>query len=176
MSINAYLIMRPVSGGVAFTSETADPLFKNWPQTIGLDSFRFSSSNPTSIQGAGKISFDLFTFTKPAGVNSPRFLQYCATSKYFDRVTLYITATIGTTEQVLEIYTFGTAFVMSITADGNPGDPATTETITMNYGQFDHHYYPYSSTGVRQPAILSSWSVVTNTSWTATPLDGPLSS
>ena len=176
MSINAYLIMKPVAGGLAFTSETANLLFKNWPQTIPLDNYQFSCTNPTSIQGAGKISFNIFSFTKSASVNSPRFLNYCATGNRFDRVTLYITQLNGTSENVIEIYTFGTVYVMSINADGNPGENATAQTITLNYGQFEHRYYPYSSTGVRQPAIASSWSVITNTPWTATPLDGPLSS
>lgn len=176
MAINAYLIVKPVTGGLAFTSETVNPLFRSWPQTVVLNSFDFGSANPTTIQGAGHISFNSFTFTKDAGVNSPRFFQYCATGAHFDRVTLYITQIVGTTENIIAIYTFGTAFVMSINSNASLGDAAPTETIVLNYGQFDYHYYPYSSTGVRQTAILGSWNQTANSTWSALPLDGPLSS
>ena len=176
MALDAFLIARPLSGGLALTSETLDPLFKSWPQTMELQSFHLSASNPTSIQGPGKISFDLLTITKAAGVNSPRLLTYCATGAHFDRVTLYVTNASSAGELVTEIYTFGTVFVMSVASDGANGDNSGTDTITMNFGQFEHRYYAYNTLNQRQPAVVGSWSVITNTPWNPTPLDGPLSS
>jgi type VI protein secretion system component Hcp len=174
MPVDLFLIMRPKSGSPVFTSETLDAQFKSY-QSMQLDNFQLGGANPTSIQGAGKISFNLLTFTKNASVNSPKFLQYCSLGIPLDRVTLYVRQVSGTAFNMIESYTMGTAYVMSYNHDNNNGD-TNTETISINYSQFDHHYYPYSPTGVRQPAIFYGWSTQTNANWIATPLDGPLSS
>src|ERR1043166_2651678 len=111
MAVDLFLIMRPKTGNPVFISETLDATFKSY-QAMELDNFQLGGANPTSIQGAGKISFNLLTFTKQASVNSPRFLQYCANGIPLDRVTLYVRTTIGTTPSIVEIYTLGTAYVM----------------------------------------------------------------
>src|SRR5262245_33042671 len=156
MPVDLFLIMKPKSGSPVFTSETMDAQFKAY-QSLQLNNFQLGGSNPTSIQGAGKISFDLLTFSKPVSVNSPKFLQYCATGLSLDRVSLYVRQSAGTTPQIIEIYTMGTAYVMSYSHDASNGD-SDTETISINFSQFEHRYYPYSSTGVRQPGVFYAWS------------------
>jgi type VI secretion system secreted protein Hcp len=116
---------------------------------IQLESFSWGVSNTasnTTGEGAGKASFQDFSFVVPVGRQSPKLFQAVATGKHFNNATLKVTdkvepLTILFSEVFISSYKLdeGAAFTQKFTEGGLPAVQlgAPMESVSFNFQKLE---------------------------------------
>jgi len=113
--------------------------------------------------GAGKATFDVFSFTRNVDSNSPVFFLALAEGVTLSSVVLSLFPAGGTTVSSTPrvIYTFNTVVLssQSVSEDSN-GNPV--EKITLQYGKLTVSSAPQNADGTLGKPIVSAWNRVSN--------------
>jgi type VI secretion system secreted protein Hcp len=133
-------------------------------------SFSFGAHNPTTIgsattgAGAGKVSFNPFSFMKKTDSASPLLFQACCQGSHIATGALTLRKAGGDNPLEYLKWKFAEVFIDSIQwAGSSGGDDAPTESVTFVYGQQTIDYQPQSAKGAAEGgAIHGGWDVTTN--------------
>jgi type VI secretion system secreted protein Hcp len=111
--------------------------------------------------GAGKVAVQDLTFTKYVDAATPALLQACAAGKHHGTGTFTVRKA---GDKPLEYFTikFYDLLVANVSHGGAGSDDRHTETITLNFGQFEVNYTSQTKTGGAGPTIPMSWNIPGN--------------
>ncbi len=140
------------------------------PVTLEVETASFSGEQALNIgsqstgAGAGKVTFNPFTFTKKSDVNSVDFWNRLCTGSTFQKVSLDVTKAGGgaTTPQSCMSFTMGLVAVKSITFSLDDGDESPKETITLEYGQISYTA-SMNADGTAAKPLAAAWNLLKNT-------------
>jgi type VI secretion system secreted protein Hcp len=111
--------------------------------------------------GSGKVDVKDLTVTKYVDAASPALLKYCCTGAPLKSAVLTIRKAGGTP---LEYYvvTLTNVIISSVTPGGASGQDRLSESITLNFGQFQVQYTPQKADGTGGAAKVVAWNVASN--------------
>ena len=179
MAIDAFMIFVPAKpGGVAIDAESQttnykdDDLMKGFAngKVFEVSDFSFDVEQVLNIgsatqgAGAGKITFNPFTFSRPTDRASPLFFTMCCAGTHFAQISLAMrkaTGADGSGKCYLR-FDFALAAVKTVSWSGSDGDESTKEEVTFEYGALQIRYKPQDETGALGNAIPAVWSRVNN--------------
>ncbi len=133
-------------------------------------SFSFGAHNPTTIgsasggAGAGKVSFQSFSFMKKTDSASPLIFQACCQGTHIATGGLTLRKAGGDNPLEYLKWGFKTVFIESIQWAGSTGgDDSPSESVSFVYGQKTIDYQPQSAKGAAEGgAIHGGWDVTIN--------------
>jgi type VI secretion system secreted protein Hcp len=119
----------------------------------------------TGGAGAGKITFNAFSFTRNTDKASPTFFGMCCSGKHFAQVSLCMRKAVGNTGsgQCYLRFDFGLVAVKTVSWSGSDGDEATKDEVTYEYGALQIRYLPQNPDGTLGTVIQQAWSRTNNT-------------
>ena len=110
--------------------------------------------------GAGKVTFNPFTFTrKPDGQSASLWSRLCSGTAY-QKVTLAVTPS-GSNVATLT-FTMGLVAVKTISISASEADASPMEVVTLEYGQAAYSVTPQNPDGTFGTAVAAGWDRVRN--------------
>ncbi len=142
-------------GQILLTSYTSSEL-----QTLNIGS-------QSSGAGAGKVTFNPVTFTKPVSVNSPLFFSMMASGTPFKNVAFLFYTTAATGDRLLYQQTMGLVAIKTMqhsveAACPSANCPGLIETISLEFGQEINTFYPTDASGMPGKSVSNGWDRVKN--------------
>jgi type VI secretion system secreted protein Hcp len=120
--------------------------------------------------GAGKVTFNPLSFTRPSDRVSPIFFRHCCSGEHFRSVSLFIRRAGGSanaaTGQVTSGQTylrFDFALVGIKTINWSVDDDNAKEEVTIEYGAIMMRYLQQDVTGAGMKVYPASWNRIYNT-------------
>jgi type VI secretion system secreted protein Hcp len=179
VAIDAFMIFVPADTGSCIAAESQTQNFSGDSMMAGfkpgyvfeVTDFNFDVEQVLNIgsttggAGAGKVTFNAFTFSRNTDKASPTFFQMCCSGKHFQQVTLCMRKAVGNTGSGLCYlrFDFALAAVKTVSWSGSDGDEATKEEVSFEYGALQIQYCPQNPDGTLAAAIQSAWSRTQNT-------------
>jgi type VI secretion system secreted protein Hcp len=111
--------------------------------------------------GAGKVAVNDLTFTKYVDAATPTLLQACTAGKHYATGTFTIRKA-GDKPLEYFVINFYDVLIANISHGGTGGDDRQTETITINFGQFEVNYTSQTKSGGPGPTLPMSWNIPAN--------------
>lgn len=112
--------------------------------------------------GAGKVAVQDLTITKYVDRSSPNLMQKCCTGEHYKEAKLTIRKA-GADPLEYMIITMKSVLVTSISSGGSGGEDKLTETITLNFAEFENVYTPQEKDGSGGAAIDVAFHIAENT-------------
>ncbi|HEY2730986.1 MAG TPA: type VI secretion system tube protein Hcp [Polyangia bacterium] len=137
-------------------SDSIDVVTWNW----GMN--QSGSTHTGTGSGAGKVSVHDLTFTKYVDVSTPTLLQACASGKHFPTGTFTVRKAGAKPLEYFKVL-FYDIMIANITHGGTGSDDRQTETVTINFGQFEVHYTSQTASGGAGPTVPMAWNIPGNT-------------
>ncbi|TLX69458.1 MAG: type VI secretion system tube protein Hcp [Thaumarchaeota archaeon] len=116
-------------------------------------------SSSTGGAGAGKASFDVFTFTHKVDKASPLLFVHAAKGEHIKDVTFTARKAGGDPFEFLTIK-LSDVIVSSVKQGSNGEYP--TESVSFNYGKIEIEYKTQNSDGTSGSPILGGWDLTLN--------------
>jgi len=180
MAFDAFMIFVPAKDGKAIDAESqtqsftsGDDLMKGYEvgKVFEVTDFSFGVEQVLNIgsttggAGAGKVTFNEFSFSRNSDRASPLFFQMCCAGTHFQQVSLCMRKATGgdTTGKGYLRFDFALVAVKTVNWSGSDGDEHTKEEVTLEFGAMQVRYKPQKSDGTLLPALSAVWSRVNNT-------------
>ncbi len=112
--------------------------------------------------GAGKVAVQDLTITKFVDRSSPNIMQKCCTGEHYPEATLTIRKAGADPLEYLVIK-MKQVLVTSISSGGSGGEDKLTETITLNFSEFESSYTPQEDDGSGAAAVDVAFHIAQNT-------------
>jgi type VI secretion system secreted protein Hcp len=161
---------QPVQG------ESTDKVHVN---EIPITGYSVASMHPvnqgsaTGGAGAGKATFNDFSFTAPTSKVTPLLFQACAQGTRYNTAVVSVRKTgTGAPVDYLQI-TMGTVFVSQLSTGAAAGEATSTgpavpvlphDEVHLSYGSIKFSYTPHNASGgVSGPPVNGGWDVQKNT-------------
>jgi type VI secretion system secreted protein Hcp len=143
--------------------ESADDKHK---KEIDIQSFSWGASNSGTMAmggggGAGKVTFQDIHFTKNVDKSSPNLLKYCATGKHITKGTLTVRKA-GDKQQEYYKVNLTDVMISSYQAGGHGGDPAVTDSFSLNFAKIEFEYFPQNEKGGLEGRVAGGWDLKAN--------------
>lgn len=157
MAVDYFLKIDGIEG------ESADAKHKN---EIDLLSFSWGVSNSGTMAyggggGAGKASFNDFSFAMRVSKASPKLFLACASGQHIKSAILTCRRA-GTEQQEYMIITMSDLLISSMQSSGGGGDDVPIEAISLNYSKIEISYAPQDAKGGLGSPIKTGWNVKEN--------------
>ena len=110
--------------------------------------------------GAGKVDLKEITITKYVNKSTPTLIKVCATGGYIKDATLTVRKAGGNPRD--NIITLKEALVTNISTGGSAGEERLTETVTLNFAEFECVYTAQNKTGMSTTRVDTSYDVPDN--------------
>jgi type VI secretion system Hcp family effector len=166
-AVSAYLSFTDYNGKAVCAGESTQTAH---PGAIELSDFSFSLAQTLNIgsqssgAGAGKVTFNPFSFTKKFDAASPCFAQYLSSGQALASATLYLRKAAGGTASGQDYLVVTFKLVAFKTQNWTHDDSAGAgEVVTFEYGAYQIKYYPQRTDGSLGQPVTSSWNRVQNT-------------
>ncbi|MDB5068072.1 MAG: Hcp1 family type secretion system effector [Chloroflexi bacterium] len=168
MAFDAFLKLMNAANQVV-AGESQDATHRN---EIELSGYNLGAVHPvtqssaTGGAGAGKATFNDFSFTIAASRVSPILFQACAQGTRFNQaiVTLRKSAggsKTGTGLEFLKI-TMGSVLVSHFSTGGSSGDDVPHDDVHLSYGKIQIQYTPQRTDGSADVPVSGGWDVQKN--------------
>jgi type VI secretion system secreted protein Hcp len=138
----------------SFTIEVTNASFD------GLQTLNVGSQSTGA--GAGKVTFNPFSFTKRPDVNTPDFFKRMCSGTPYQKVVL--SAYTTDSKNPFLIYAMGLAAIKTVSFAGSEIDGTATEVVTMEYGQAGYSIAPQNPDGSFGAPVTAGWDRVKNVS------------
>ena len=111
--------------------------------------------------GAGKVSVQDLTITKRVDKSTPALIKSCCTGKHFEEA-VFTVRKAG--EKPLEylILRMKDVLVTNVTEGGAGGEELLSETITLNFSEFNYVYVPQKRDGGPDGKVEHAFNIATN--------------
>lgn len=156
-SVDYYLKIKGIEG------ESTD---KAHGKEIDILSWSWGASNVGSHAsggggGAGKVSFQDFSFAMKVNKASPKLLLACASGDHIPEALLTCRKAGKTQQEYLKIK-FTEIHITSFQTGGSQGDVVPVDSISINFGKMEYEYYPQKQDGSLDAKVPVHWSVKEN--------------
>lgn len=111
--------------------------------------------------GVGKASFQHMEVVKPIDKASPNLMQYCASGKHVDKITLSICKVGGGEKQYAKVELTG-CFIQGVSLMSSTGSPYVKEKVAISYKKINFIYKDQDSSGSLGAAVTAAWDVEKN--------------
>ena len=117
------------------------------PDEIEVLSWSWGMSQATSIsqggggRGAGRVSFQDFTFTHRIDRASPLLMRACATGEHLRDATITVRRA-GEGQQDYLVITMNDLLVTSVSTSVGPDEPGAAEAVGLTFARVDLEYRP----------------------------------
>jgi type VI secretion system secreted protein Hcp len=179
MAIDAFMIFVPADTKKAIPAESQTQNFSTDKLMAGfsvgnvfeVSDFSFDVEQVLNIgsttggAGAGKVTFNPFSFSRSTDRASPTFFEMCCSGKHFQQVSLCMRKAVGNagSGECYLRFDFALAAVKTVSWSGSDGDEATKEEVTFEFGALQIRYKPQKPDGTLDAEIQSAWSRTNNT-------------
>jgi type VI secretion system secreted protein Hcp len=184
MAIDSYVFFLPYSGSALLSesqvdmSKNSEPLasdlktYASSSQLFEIEDYSFDVEQTLNIgsagsgTGAGKITFNPFSITRPVDKSSPLLFEAACSGTPYKQVGLALRKAVGTTVgggaagQVFLRFDFKMVAVKTIS--WSHSDESPKETTTFEYGGMLIRYCQQKADGSLMAAIPGGWNRVTN--------------
>jgi type VI secretion system secreted protein Hcp len=157
MAVDMFLKVDGIKG------EAPDDKHKDEIEVLSY-SFGVSQSGTSSYgggAGAGKASFQDFSFTHKEDVASPILFLRCATGEHIPSATFVARKAGGDKQEYLTIK-LTDILVTNVSKGGSGSDDVPTEQISMNYAKVEMDYKPQGKDGKLGAAVKSGYDLKLN--------------
>jgi type VI secretion system secreted protein Hcp len=145
----------------AITIATPAPSYVIEVLTTSFDAEQTLSIGSTTVgAGAGKVTFNPFSFAKRPDLHSADFWSRLCSGTPFQKVTL--TAAASPTAPQTFSFTMSLVAVKTMALTVSESDAAPTETITLEYGGAAYSVTPANTDGTFGAPVASGWDRVRN--------------
>ncbi len=136
------------------------------PNTIEIESFSWGLSNTASATGgagAGKASFQDFSFVTPVSQASPQLFLACASGEHLKMATLFVRKAGGTQQDYLTIK-MSDVLVSSYKEAGETGERGNIpmDSIAINFAKIEIDYKRQNADGNLGAPVHAGWDVRRN--------------
>jgi type VI secretion system secreted protein Hcp len=111
--------------------------------------------------GAGKVSFQDFSFAMKVNKASPKLLLSCASGDHIPEALLTCRKAGKTQQEYLKIK-FTEIHITSFQTGGSQGEVVPVDSISINFGKMEYEYYPQKPDGSLDAKVPVHWSVKEN--------------
>jgi type VI secretion system secreted protein Hcp len=120
-----------------------------------------TGSAPGTGAGAGKITLDPLSITRPVDVVSPQLFTACAVGTPFQQLNLMLVRS-GTGSALAAFLQFTFKVVMVQTISWSHDDESPREAVTFAYGGLQIRYRQQTSSGSLGKPVVAGWDGVRN--------------
>jgi type VI secretion system secreted protein Hcp len=137
------------------------------PQEISVLSWHWGMTQSGSTHegtgsGSGKVNVNDLTFSKYIDSSSPNLFAGCCSGKHFKKATFTIRKAGGKVPvEYFKLFLFD-VLVSSVTTGGSAGEDRFTESVTLNFGQFEVDYTLQTAGGDKGTTIPMTWNIPLN--------------
>lgn len=134
------------------------------PSAIQIESWSWGESNAGishgSGGGAGKVSFQDFSFTSSVSKATPKLMLAAANGKRFPRATLTVRKAGGDQQDYYKV----TLLNVMVSSYGNSGSGTNipTDQFSLNFTKIEFEYKTQKADGTLDAPIKASWDLKTN--------------
>jgi type VI secretion system secreted protein Hcp len=163
VAFDAFLKIDGIAG------DSTDVAHKGEIQVLG---FQEGITNSTRIgsatggAGAGKATFQDFSFTVPVGASTPKLFLACASGQHLTSATLTVRKPAGGRGGAAGFeflkYVLSTVFVSSVTTGGSANDEAPHEQFTLTFGKLQVYFTPENPNGSAGTTVNGGWDLQQN--------------
>jgi type VI secretion system secreted protein Hcp len=111
--------------------------------------------------GAGKVSFDMFTFTHHLDKASPSLMKACATGVHLKDATITVRKA-GRGQQEYLVITMADVLVMTVSTAVTAEGDATVESVGLSFGKVDLEYKPQKPDGSLDAGVHFAYDLKTH--------------
>jgi type VI secretion system secreted protein Hcp len=165
--VDIVMYLAPANDLGDLTGETTDTLPPTKTKAFQVSSFELDAQNPITIgsassgAGAGKATFEKFTFVKPVDKYSAQLFQDLTSGTHLGSVEIVVRRPgANGMENPVAQYMLKTVFFTNIHISGESKN--ATETIQGVFGAIQFVLYGQTSTGRSTVSSAGGWSQVTN--------------
>ena len=97
--------------------------------------------------GAGKVSVQDLTFTKPVDKATPVLMKYCCSGKHSPEALLTVRKAGGDNPVEFVKIKLEEVIISAISAGGSPHDETQSETVTLNFAKVTYDYQAQKDDG-----------------------------
>ena len=111
--------------------------------------------------GSGKVSFQDIHVTKYIDSSSHNLLKYTATGKHFKEAVLTVRKAGEKPLEYIKI-TMKDCLISSIQSGGSGGEDRLTESVSLNFAEFEYAYTPQKADGSGDSVLPLKFNIATN--------------
>lgn len=111
--------------------------------------------------GAGKASFQDFSFTHHIDKASPLLMKACATGEHIKEATITVRKAGGGQQEYL-IIKMNDVMVSSVSESVASDAPTTAENVTLQFARVDLEYRAQKPDGTSEPGLHFKYDAITN--------------
>ena len=121
-------------------------------------------SQSATFTGAGKATFEDFTFTKWIDKSTPKLMEACATGVVIPSAELVVRKPSGDGFglEYIRILLLN-VIVGSVSSGGSSGEDRATEVISVRFSAFRFTYTPVNPDGSIGTPVVFGWNISENT-------------
>ena len=113
--------------------------------------------------GAGKVNVQDLTFTHYVDKASPNLMKMCCNGKHFKEATLVVRKAGEKPLEYVKII-MKTGLISSVSTGGSGGEDRLTESVTLNFAEFESIYVPQMADGSGDAEVTVGWNIAENVS------------
>ncbi len=163
MAFDAFLKLVPATAGQP--SPTGESQDAKHPGEIQISGYNLGITQhvtqSTTGGGAGKATFNDFSFSTPVSKASPLLFQACAAGSHFTHAIVSLRKSGGAGFDFLKI-TMGSVLVSSYSSGGGGGDETPHDDVHLSCGNIHFDYTPQHPDGSPDTPVKGGWDIVKN--------------
>ena len=114
--------------------------------------------------GAGKVAIQDISVVKYVDRASPTIMKMCATGEHFKTAELIVRKAGGKKPIEYIVIKLKAVMVTAVSTGGSGGEDRLTESITLNFAEFNYEYTPQKGDGSADAKVPMGWKIAENTS------------
>ena len=111
--------------------------------------------------GAGKVNVQDLTFTHYVDKASPNLMKMCCNGEHFNEAVLVVRKAGKSPLTYMKI-TLKSGIVSSVSTGGSGGEDRLTESVSLNFSEFESTYVPQMPDGSGDAEITVGWNIAKN--------------
>jgi type VI secretion system secreted protein Hcp len=111
--------------------------------------------------GSGKVSVQDFSFIHYVDKASANLMKMCCNGKHFEEAKLVVRKA-GEMPLEYMIITMKSGLISSVSTGGSGGEDRITESVTLNFSEFQTEYVPQMADGSGDASVIVGWNIANN--------------
>ena len=112
--------------------------------------------------GAGKVNVQDITVTKYVDKSTPNLISACCVGKHIKEATITVRKA-GEKPVEYVVVKLKDVLIANISSGGSGGDDRLTESVTLNFAEFEYTYLPQKADGSPEGPVRFAFSISQNT-------------
>ena len=158
MAVDMFLKIDGIEGESLDDSHGGEIDVLNW--TWGMT--QTGTAHKGGGAGNGSVSVQDVVVSKHVDRSSPTLMKLCCSGKHFDKAVLTCRKAGGSPVEYVKLRLIK-GIITEVSSGGTTGDDRLTETVRLNFEQFEYIYTPQDSKGAAGGEIPAQWNIAKNT-------------